>query len=287
MTQLQWVARDGRRLGALGSSGPNQQLVLSKSGKRVALQKGEISPTGMETVRIWTMELTTGIASRINSDSEIELDPAWSPDERSLAFTGRRRGVYTIIAKDLFTSGEQALAEIPFFPPVDHWAPDGRIIFHGQGAIRALAVSAKGLPQIVHSMPGADQSHVSPDSRWIAFNSDESGRWEVYVARFPDFTDKRPISNDGGVQPLWRSDGRELFYFNPRGQLMSVAIKSDPTTEFGVPRKLFDTTLNPSHSVGEYGVTPNGDRFLVLEPVGAPPAPLEFVLNWRLDPAAK
>jgi hypothetical protein len=289
MTQLQWLARDGRRLGALGSSGPHQQLVLSPSGKRLALQKGEISPTGIETVHIWAMELTTGIPSRINSDSDFEVDPAWSPNERRLAFTGRRRGAYTIMTKDLFTGGQQPLAELPFFSPVDDWAPDGRLIFRGRGAIRALAMSAEGTPQIIHGTAGAsvDQSQVSPDSRWIAFNSNESGRWEVYVARFPDFIDKRPISNDGGVQPLWRSDGRELFYLSPRGQLMSVAIKPGPATEFGVPRRLFDTGLNPSSSLGEYGVTPNGERFLVLEPAGAPPAALGFVLNWRLGPAPK
>ena len=131
-----------------------------------------------------------------------------------------------------------------------------------------------------------DQSHVSPDGRWIAFNSNESGRWEVYVARFPDATEKRPISNDGGVQPLWRHDGRELFYLSPRGQMMAVAIKTDPA-EFGAPRHLFDTRLNPSSALGEYGVTPDGERFLALEPVGAPPAALTFVLNWRPYPATK
>jgi Tol biopolymer transport system component len=262
---------------------------LSPSGKRLALQNGEISRTGIETVHIWTMDVTTGIATRVNSDSEFEVDPAWSPDERSLAFTGRKRGVHTIIRKDLFTGGEQPLAELPFFPPLDDWAPDGRLIHRGGGAIQALAVSGEGIPQIIHGAAGAsvDQSQVSPDSRWIAFNSNESGRWEVYVARFPDFTDKRPISDDGGVQPLWRSDGRELFYLSPGGQLMAVAIKPDSAAEFGVPRKLFDTGLNPSSSLGEYGVTPNGERFLVLEPTGAPAAALTLILNWRLDPAAQ
>lgn len=99
--------------------------------------------------------------------------------------------------------------------------------------------------------------------------------------------EKRPISNDGGVQPLCRTDGRELFYLSPRGQLMAVAITMDPATEFGVPRELFDTVLNPSSGVGEYGATPNGERFLMLEPVGTPVAALTLVLNWRLAPEVK
>jgi Tol biopolymer transport system component len=163
------------------------------------------------------------------------------------------------------------------------------VIFRDQRTIRALALSGDRTPRIILDTPwaGEDQSHVSPDGRWIAFNSNESGRYEVYVARFPDFMDKRPISNDGGVQPLWRRDGRELFYLNPLGQVMAVAIQANASADFGLPRALFSTSLNPSPSLGEYGVTPDGGRFLVLERVGAPPAALAFVLNWRPDPAAK
>ena len=76
-----------------------------------------------------------------------------------------------------------------------------------------------------------DQSHVSPDGKWIAFNSDESGRWEVYVAKFPEFSGKRQLSTGGGMQPLWRRDSRELFYFSPQGILMAVEIgagRGDP-----------------------------------------------------------
>jgi Tol biopolymer transport system component len=257
MRQLQWFARDGRRLGPVGPPGPYQQVALSPSGKRVALQRGEISWTGFEawSIHIWIMDVTTRIPSPLRSDPGFDVDPAWSPDERSVAFTGQKRGVYTIIRKDLFTGAEEPLAGVPFFPRVDEWTPDGRfVIFRDGRAIRALALSGDRTPRIILDTPwaGEDQSRVSPDGRWIAFNSNESGRWEVYVARFPDFTDKRPISNDGGVQPLWRRDGRELFYLNPVGQVMAVAIQANAPADFGVPRTLFSTGLNPS--------TPSGRR---------------------------
>jgi hypothetical protein len=137
-------------------------------------------------------------------------------------------------------------------------------------------------PLVIH-----DQSHVSPDGRWIAFNSTESGRWEVHAARFPDFTEKQQISIDGGVQPLWRRDSQELFYLDLRGQVMSVTLTKGSPRPFGVPRALFSTTLNPSPHVGEYAVTGDGQHFLALEPVGGAPAALTFVLNWRPDPAVK
>ena len=93
-----------------------------------------------------------------------------------------------------------------------------------------------------------DQSHVSPDGRWITYNSDESGTWEVYTASFPDLTGKRQISIDGGMQPLWRRDGQELFYLSPQGQLMAVDVHVSESTsiETGAPRALFRTGLNPS-----------------------------------------
>jgi Tol biopolymer transport system component len=289
MTQPQWFARDGRRLESAGSPAPYQQLALSPSGKRLALQRGEISPTGMDAVHVWIMEFSTRIASRLTNEPGFEVDPAWSPDERSIAFIGHQ-GSWKIRKKDLFTGAEEVLADSPYFPRLDDWTPDGRfVIVRDWRATRAIPLSGDRTPRLIVDTPWAqeDQSQVSPDGRWIAFNSDESARWEVYVARFPDFTEKRPISNDGGVQPLWRGDGRELFYLNPRGQLMAVAVKMDPATEFGVPRALFDTTLNPSAHLGEYGVTPDGQRFIALEPVGVLPPALAFVLNWRLDPAAK
>jgi hypothetical protein len=125
--------------------------------------------------------------------------------------------------------------------------------------------------RLVANIPGIpDQVPVSPDGRWIAFNSDETGRWEVYVASFPEFSSKQQISPDGGVQPLWRRDSRELFYLSPQGKLMAVEMvaRGSATLEARPPRVLFQTGLNPSPQFGEYAVTPDGERFLVAGPRG-------------------
>jgi hypothetical protein len=118
--------------------------------------------------------------------------------------------------------------------------------------------------------------------RWIAFNSDESGTWQVYVASFPDFKWKRQVSSDGGMRFLWRRDRRELFYLSPQGQLMGIEVHTgnDASIETGAPRTLFRTGLNPSVQVGEYAVAPDGKRFLLLESIGDRNPPISLLLNW-------
>jgi eukaryotic-like serine/threonine-protein kinase len=285
LTQLQWFARDGRRVGAVGSSGPNEQLALSPTGRRVALQQTGHSSTASGAVvgafHIWILELTTGVLSRLTTSQGSEGDPAWSPDERTLAFTAFHVGQPRLFKKDLSTGIEEPLLNVldPF--NLDEWTPDGQfVIFRSGGhAIYALPMSSDRKPRVVAERPVLDdQSHVSPDGRWIAFNSNESGRWEVYLASFPDFLGKRQISIDGGVQPMWRHDGRELFYLDSGGQMWGIDLTKDPAPK---PRVLFQTRLNPSPYLSEYAVTPDGQRFLALESVG-PPTPLFTVItNWR------
>jgi hypothetical protein len=122
---------------------------------------------------------------------------------------------------------------------------------------------------------------VSPDGRWIAFNSDESGAWEVYVARFPEFTDKRQVSVGGGVQPRWRRDGRELFYVAPDSTMMVVTVAAGATPTIGTARALFKTSLSPPElGWSEFDVTLDGQRFLILEPARARPQVFTFLVNW-------
>ena len=285
--QLQWYGRDGRHRETVGAPGPFQALALSPRGTRVALQRGEFSTT-LSRIDLWMLELGTGVMSRLTSDPGLDGDPAWAPDERSLAFTGQRGGQLRVFRKDLSTGAEEPIVDLPFSAVVDDWSPDGRfVIFRSMArAIHALPMAGDRTPRTVADTPLVieDQTHVSPDGRWLAFNSNESGRWEIYVAGFPDFAGKRQVSSNGGVQPLWGRDGRELIYLDPRGTLMSVDVDRS-TASFGVARPLFRTSLNPSAHVTEYGVASDGQRFLVLEPVGSAPPAFTFLLNWRADSA--
>jgi eukaryotic-like serine/threonine-protein kinase len=285
MTQLWWYARDSRRLSAAGAPGPYRQIALSPSGRRVAMQRGESASQGT-SADIWVMDLATGVLSRVTNDPAFDGDPSWSPDERSLAFTTTRTGRAAGFRKELSTGIEAPLTNHPERLVIDEWTPDGRFVILRTGAseIYALPMTGDRKLRLLANIPGVpDQVHVSPDGRWMAFNSDETGRWEVYVASFPEFSSKQQISSDGGVQPLWRRDSRELFYLSPQGKLMTVEMgtRGSGTLEAGPPRVLFQTGLNPSPQLGEYAVTPDGERFLVADPVGGKTQAITVVLNWR------
>ncbi len=286
--QLTWYARDGRRLDVAGPPGPYRQMALSPSGRRVAVQAGDTVYSGSEA-DLLMFDLTTGVRSRLTTDPAVDSDPAWSPDERKLAFTSNRTGRSAVFVKDLSSGEEKRLFDFPVSVVVDDWAPDGKfLVFRSGGrAIHALPMAGDRTPRLIVDTPISieDQSHVSPDGRWIAFNSDESGTWEVYVASFPDFSNKQQLSVNGGMQPTWRRDGRELFYLSPQGQLMAVAVDTRAAAIVtGARRTLFRTALNPSIQVAEYAPDREGQRFLILEPVGNQRHAISLLLNWPAKP---
>ena len=125
-----------------------------------------------------------------------------------------------------------------------------------------------------------DEPHASPDARWIAYGSNESGEWEVYIARFPSFSDRRQVSKNGGGQALWRADGRELYYLDPDGNMMAVEIDTGPRLHVQAPKILFKTLVHMAPKVDQYGVTSDGKRFLISEPVERPLQPINIVVNW-------
>ena len=232
---------------------------------------------------IWNVDLASQIFERLTSDPADDNDPAWSPDERALAFNSTRNGnVRIIFKKDLISGKEEPL--VPFDEPatLDQWTPDGRLVIfrtHGQ-AVYAMSLDDRKVRMLVDTSYGQDEVHVSPDGRSVAFESDESGRWEVYVAAFPSFNSKRQISSGGGVQPQWRADSRELFYLARDGSMMSVRVDAQTGLRPGTPVRLFSTNILADSGLSRYGVTGDGQRFLGLEPVGGVPS-FTFLLNWR------
>jgi Tol biopolymer transport system component len=125
-----------------------------------------------------------------------------------------------------------------------------------------------------------DEPHVSPDGRSIAYGSAESGSWEIYVASFPSMANKRQVSTEGGGQPLWRADGRELYYLGPH-KMMAVQVQTGRALETSAPKPLFETHSNINPALDLYAVTPNGKMFLLHEPVEHPVLPITVVLDWR------
>jgi Tol biopolymer transport system component len=277
--RLTWFTRTGQRPRMVGEPGPYLQLVLSPHGRHGTVVK---VGNGLD-LDLWDMNLETGILSRLTTNPANDTDPWWSPDERTLAFTSwRDAGRAGVFKKDLTSGREEPLVKFGEPVTLDQWTPDGQfIIFRTFGkAVYAMPLSGTRTPRMLTETPFLeDEVHVSPDGRWVAFDANESGRWEVYVARFPSFTEKRQVSNGGGVQPQWRGDSRELFYLGLDRSMMAVQVTSRPELVTSSPVPLFLTNLMPTAETPQYGVTADGQRFLGLERVGGV-ASFTFLVNW-------
>ncbi len=283
--QLAWRDRSGKLLGTAGNPDSYQQARLSPDEKRAAYSR--LSPGG--DADIWLLDLSSGIASRFTADPANEVDPVWSSDGRQVAFTSTRGGKQDLYVRTVGASQDELLFASNEIKYLEDWSRDGQtLIFRGGNAggssYYALALTGERKAAKVFESPFTkDEMHLSPDSRWVAFNSNDSGRTEVYIASFPAFADKRQVSNAGGGEPFWRKDGRELFYLSPDGKLMSVEIKAGATLESGAPKVLFQTRIQVNLGLDQYSPSADGQKFLLIEPVGdsdARPTPITVVLDW-------
>jgi Tol biopolymer transport system component len=171
---------------------------------------------------------------------------------------------------------------------VEDWSFDGRYIVYGTWDpnptdLWALPLFGDRKPfPVIQSPFKKDEPHFSFDGKWLAYDSEESGKWQIYVVSFPAADQKRQISTNGGGEPRWRRDGKELYYLALDGKLMAVDMTTSSVLDSGVPRVLFDTGLVVDPTRDQYAVTQDGQRFLVLKPLaGAVPTPITVVVNWN------
>jgi hypothetical protein len=276
--QLAWHNRDGKRLAPVGEPGTYQQIALSPDETRLAVervsQQSDIS-------NLWNLELASGIFSRLTFNPSGDANPVWSPDGRELLFSSIRKGHLDLYRKKIGGGEEELLYESDEDKGPYDWSKDGWILFQGDGGFYRVPLAGEQRPvAALKSKFGIDLATVSRDGRWVAYESLESGRWEVYVASYPTFTEKRQVSNAGGCQPLWRRDGNELFYLTVDGKLAGADVKGGATLEAGVPHVLFQAPVRVNPNRTEYCVSGDGKRFIFREPVGENAAPITVVLNW-------
>jgi Tol biopolymer transport system component len=166
------------------------------------------------------------------------------------------------------------------------WSSDGRFLFYNNVRnlwILPLQGNSKPFPYLATPVEGESGGHFSPDARWAAYESSETGREEVFVQDFPAKAAKLQVSTDGGSEPRWRRDGRELFYLAADGRLMSVSIDTAPDLKLGVPTPLFQTTLAklPLPAQRRFSVSPDGQRFIMSIPAsGSAVPPVTVTVNW-------
>jgi len=280
-SQLHWYSRDGKQLSSIEGARNYSQLLLSPDGRRVAVELDGTEKTPHRT--LWVLELSTGIFSLFTPNTENRYsDAIWSSDSRDIIYARFQGFKPAILRKPAGGGAEQVVIsqETALYP--EESLPDGSILAvtqNGKDIVR-IAPSGGKSESIFHTDFESDEPHVSPDGRWITYTANESGQWETYVAAYPSFGSRRQVSNAGGMGPVWRADGKELFYLSPVGELMSVGFKGGAQPETSVPVKLFQTRLRADNRYNQYTVTNDGQRFLVYEPVEENDQPYYVVMNW-------
>jgi Tol biopolymer transport system component len=294
--QFVWMDRKGNEITRVG--GPREEqdpgdLAMSPDGRYVALQR---SVDG--NADIWLLETARGVLSRFTTEPVANYSGRFSPDGKRVSYSSSRSGVLDLYAKSASGDGnEELLLATPQNKSPSDWSPDGRfLLFRSVDPVTSHDLWALPLDGRRQPFPVVRTNFVeafgqfSPDGRWIAYQSDETGREEVYVQPFPGPGPKLHISTQGGAQMRWRRDGKEMFYLALDGRMMAVQMRSThggARLEASEPEPLFTARVGEivplqSGYLLSYVVSPDGQRFLMNEIVEEPAAmPVTVLLNWK------
>ncbi|MGA2714783.1 MAG: protein kinase [Bryobacteraceae bacterium] len=285
--QLIWFSRSGQNAGVFGA--PDDTFLfgpeLSPDGKRAAIERG---PAGSRD--IWIQEGTR--TSRFTFDPADDRYAIWSPDGARVVFASARKGNYDLYQKPANGSGvEEILLQSAGSKRPNSWSPDGRFILYyssqNNGDLMVLPLTGDRRPfPFLSTRFYEDKGVFSPDGKWAAYQSNESGRNEIYVRPFPGPGGQWQVSTGGGTSPRWRADGKELYYVAPDAKLMAVAvIAQEATFKPGTPEALFQTHIAPAVNRPQYDVARDG-RFLINTDLqDTSTEPIHLLLNWK--PPAK
>jgi Tol biopolymer transport system component len=284
-SHLLWLDRQGRQVGSVGEPGDYSDPRLSSDGRKLALTAADAAAHR----NIWIYDLSRGARTIFRQEASGDSSAVWSPDGSRIAFASERGGAARLYLRPVGGSGseEPLLKTTDAEVPLD-WSRDGRFLaYMAPGGptswdvwILQLQGDRKPRPFL---QTAADERNAafSPDGKWIAYVSVESGKSDVYVVPFPGPGERIAVSTVGGRDPKWRGDGKELFYIAEGGKMMAVPIKVEATLEPGLPVALFETRTR-NQAGWRYDVTPDGQRFLVITKVQEQEAlPMTIVVNWK------
>ncbi len=280
--QFEWLDRVGRPLGTIGPVDTFTNFDLSPDGGRLAVTRRETQTVGNS---LWMIDEARGMTTQLAEPTSGSIsDPTWSPDGSRIAF---RRG-QRLVVRGAFGGAETLIANFAGYP--DSWSKDGRYLTVGRPVgqnYELWVVRTDGVQEETAVVTGAtlaDELRFSPDGHWLAYHATSEGAPQVYVVPFPATGERWQLSTRGGVQPRWRGDGRELFYLDPEGQMMSVPLPTGDPRQARPPEPLFRTTLEPSSANDQFTVAADGQRFIVRRPMGergTDQAPVTVLVNWR------
>ena len=282
LVKLAWFNRAGQHVSEIpleGLEASPDNVSLSRDGLRLAFDAASLGSRD-----VWVMDLTRNNTLRLTRSPEPELSPVWSPEgDRVVYFKSDK--IYVKRADG--SSEETVLADVNGVPR--SWSPDGKYIVYelqsesrdGRLFLWPVMGGGPAIP-IGRRDSVARGARFSPDSHYLAYVSDESGRQEIYIAAVPPEQGRTKVSQSGGTTPRWTSNGRELFYMGADRTLMVVDVHIGKTLSVGVPRKLFPTTLAVNNRGFE--VSPDGQRVLLRDRAeDVPDTPITVVLNWWVD----
>ena len=284
-SRLVWVDRTGKETLALDAAADYRDTSLSPDGTRLVYDVAD----GGAKADLWIRDLTRGVSSRFTFDATAEINAKWAPDGRRIVYTSKAKGPGDLYIKD--ASGTRAAEPLLVSKDekyITDWSVDGRYILFTSRSEASAGWDVAALPltgdkkpiPIVATQFNEMWATFSPDGKYIAYQSNESGRNEIYVQEFPEAHNKWQISTEGGLEPYWRGDGRELFY-RSGSRVMSVPLQIGSTFTAGTPVPLLQTRFATSTVRGRYRPTPDGQRFLVLSPLAREAEqPAAVVLNW-------
>ena len=269
--RLTWFDRQGKVVGAVGEPGLYRTLTISPDGKQVAAERADPQTQNRD---IWLLDFARGTATRFTSDPGWDAFPLWSPDGSRIIFTSNRGGTYDLYQRAVNAKGDELLLyKSGEGKGPTSWSPDGRYLLYyslGQPThVRLLAAAGpadRPPTPLVDTQFTSITARFSPDGRWIAYTSNESGKSEVAIRSFDPATGSAGmpvfITSDGGRTPLWRGDGKEIFYMNQDGTAMAMEIDTSGGVNAGTPKPLFTIPAG----VVFWDVSPDGARFLMPAP---------------------
>ena len=289
LSQLTWYDRAGKELGRVGNPGLLANPRISPDGDRITV---DIADPREKNIDVWIGDLRRGTATRFTFDPAEETTAVWSRDGKNIAY--RLAGAPEVLRLKN-SNGFEADRGIAAGPkgssdllPNSFSPDDQQLLATAQvdnGGLNLVLVSLAD-KKVVPFLPGRTNKangQISPDGKWVAYESDETGEWQVYISPFPGGGGKLQVSAAGGTDPRWRADGKEIFFLDPKGYLVAVALDSEKTLSTGATTQLFQTltrTAVSSSDISSYDVTPDGQRFLVdryVKPTETPP--LNIILN--------
>jgi len=289
LSELAWVDRAGKTIATIAAPALYYSPRLSHDGRRVAVDRSD--PVSGQC-DIWIFDLARGVSDRITFDPANESSPDWSADDSRVFWVSSvgAKGGGDIHSKSVSGAGheETVFASDGWAMPLD-CSRDGKfLVFAAEDSaagtvadLRLLSLGDLRASTWLATPFDERNARFSPDGRWIAYQSDESGRPEVYVQRFPQGGDRWRVSTVGGTSPLWRGDGHELFYLSQDRRVMSVAFRTKPTVEIGAPAPLFQTDQRTTMPVTQYDVTADGQRFVINRMLRAQvPTMITLDQNW-------